>query len=302
MDMKQLGAEVVAACKQFFERKLVGIAAQIDELTLRVNALPKPKDGAPGRDGIDGKQGDPGIDGVKGDPGADGAAGRDGVDGKDAAPGQRGEDGREGSPGLDGAPGERGEKGEAGEKGERGEPGLAGEQGLPGERGADGEKGNAGEAGKDGEDGRDALDLDVLSMIDETKRYRRGTFASHKGGLWRAVRTTEGMDGWECIVNGVNSVDLVQGEEAKTYALKVEMSDGATVGTSFALPVMIYRGVFREGDEFTPGDTVTWGGSLWHCNETTKDKPNDGTKAWTLAAKKGRDGRDGENSKNGGQK
>lgn len=58
-------------------------------------------------------------------------------------------------------------------------------------------------------------------------------------------------------------------------------------------PTMIYRGVFKEGEEYQAGDTVTWGGCLWHCDLPTKDKP--GTESWTLAAKKGRDGKDAKN-------
>jgi hypothetical protein len=146
---------------------------------------------------------------------------------------------------------------------------------------------------KDGEHGRDALDIEILPAINETRRYARGTYASHNGGLWRAMRSTEGMDGWECVVRGIESMQLVQGENAKAFMLQVEMSDGSQVGKSFFLPAMIYRGVFREGEDYTPGDTVTWGGSLWHCNEQTKDKPTDGSKAWQLAAKRGRDGKDG---------
>jgi integrin beta 3 len=55
-------------------------------------------------------------------------------------------------------------------------------------------------------------------------------------------------------------------------------------------PTMLYRGVYHEGTEYERGDVVTWGGSLWHCDEPTKEKP--GTDSWTLAAKKGRDGKD----------
>ena len=56
----------------------------------------------------------------------------------------------------------------------------------------------------------------------------------------------------------------------------------------FAVPM--YRGVFVDGDTYDPGDLVTWGGSLWHCNAQTQDKPSGDS--WTLAVKKGRDGRD----------
>ncbi|STI65202.1 putative portal protein [Escherichia coli] len=51
---------------------------------------------------------------------------------------------------------------------------------------------------------------------------------------------------------------------------------------------MLYRGVFRAGETYHPGDTVTWGGSLWHCNSMTGDKPGEAhSSAWTLAANVG---------------
>jgi hypothetical protein len=57
--------------------------------------------------------------------------------------------------------------------------------------------------------------------------------------------------------------------------------------------VQLYRGVYAEGKTYERGDGVTWGGSEWHCNETTTTKPGDGSKAWTLKVKRGRDGKDG---------
>ncbi|WP_430244961.1 hypothetical protein [Neorhizobium sp. DAR64861/K0K2] len=82
------------------------------------------------------------------------------------------------------------------------------------------------------------------------------------------------------------------------------MDDGRTVLLAFTgknidysvelgFPVMLYRGVFTEGT-YSKGDTVTWGGSLWYCDaDKTDSKPGDGSKDWTLCAKKGRDGKDG---------
>lgn len=61
----------------------------------------------------------------------------------------------------------------------------------------------------------------------------------------------------------------------------------------FRLPIMIYRGVFKDGKTYRRGDTVTWGGSLWHCDDETNDNKPDGGKGWTLAAKRGHDGKDG---------
>lgn len=146
--------------------------------------------------------------------------------------------------------------------------------------------------GKDGADGRDALTLEVLPFIDEEKSYPRGSYATHNGGLWRAYEKTHGMRGWECLVDGVAGIDI-QHSEQRTLTLTVNRTSGASESKSFDVPVMIYQGVFKSGQEYLPGDTVTWGGSLWHCDEQTKDKPGEaGSKGWTLAAKRGRDGRD----------
>ncbi|HAV1480099.1 TPA: phage gp6-like head-tail connector protein [Enterobacter hormaechei subsp. steigerwaltii] len=150
----------------------------------------------------------------------------------------------------------------------------------------------AAEPGKDGENGRDALSLEILPFIDEGKSYPRGSYATHNGGLWRAYEKTHGMRGWECLVDGVAGVDIQQ-SELRCFTLTVNRTSGASETKSFDVPVMIYQGVFKSGQEYLPGDTVTWGGSLWHCDEQTQDKPGEaGSKGWTLAAKRGRDGRD----------
>ncbi|EEK2666409.1 phage gp6-like head-tail connector protein [Salmonella enterica subsp. enterica serovar Montevideo] len=150
----------------------------------------------------------------------------------------------------------------------------------------------AAEPGKDGENGRDALSLEILPFIDEGKSYPRGSYATHNGGLWRAYEKTHGMRGWECLVDGVAGIDIQQSER-RCFTLTVNRTSGASETKSFDVPVMIYQGVFKSGQEYLPGDTVTWGGSLWHCDEQTQDKPGEtGSKGWTLAAKRGRDGRD----------
>lgn len=139
------------------------------------------------------------------------------------------------------------------------------------------------------QDGRDAAALEILPGIDEQKHYPRGTYATHHGGLWRAYEKTCGMRGWECLVDGVAGVDIQQ-DGARCFTVTLTRSGGERNVKSFALPVMLYRGVFAEGAEYQPGDTVTWGGSLWHCNALTTDRPGEtGTTGWTLAVKKGRD-------------
>ena len=148
------------------------------------------------------------------------------------------------------------------------------------------------EPGRDGEDGRDALALEILPFIDEEKSYPRGSYVTHNGGLWRAYEKTHGMRGWECVVDGVAGVEIERSGQ-RCFTLTVNRASGGSETKSFDVPVMIYQGVFKSGQEYLPGDTVTWGGSLWHCDEQTQDKPGEtGSKGWTLAAKRGRDGRD----------
>lgn len=149
---------------------------------------------------------------------------------------------------------------------------------------------------KDGEPGRDALQLEILPEIDREKSYMRGTYAKHLGGLWRSFERTSGLKGWECIVEGIGSAAVEQSGE-RGFELALVLSSGAEVRKKLELPVMIYRGVFSPGD-YLPGDTVTWAGSLWHCDESTCDKPGEsGSKGWRLAVKRGRDGKDGTNGK-----
>lgn len=58
------------------------------------------------------------------------------------------------------------------------------------------------------------------------------------------------------------------------------------------LPIPIYRGVYKEGERYERGDSVSFGGSTFVAHEDTSDKPET-SKAWQLSVKRGRDGRDG---------
>ena len=83
------------------------------------------------------------------------------------------------------------------------------------------------------------------------------------------------------------------GDRTVTFCFK----DGTPIeGGTITFPVDIYRGVFTEGKTYERGDGVTWAGSEWHCHDTTTSKPGDGSKAWTLKVKRGRDGRDGQDA------
>ena len=195
--------------------------------------------------------------------------------------------------------------GPAGERGEKGEPG---ERGATGERG---EKGEPGAAGLDGEDGRDALEIEVRDGIDETRSYQRGTIAAFRGGLIRATRKTDPIAddlraaGWMVLMNGVAATEIAQSGD-RALVTRTVHTDGTVATGELRAPVMIYREIYRDETAYESGDTVTWDGSLWHCQRATRgEKPNapgaDGERAWRLVAKRGRDGRDGKDGAPGPQ-
>ena len=118
-------------------------------------------------------------------------------------------------------------------------------------------------APRDGRDGRDA------EKAEAGKDGKDGV--DGRDGL--------GFDDLTVEHDGERTVTLrfAQGDRVKEYFL--------------TFPVPIYRGVYQPERDYVRGDEVTFGGSQWHCNEATVEKPGDGSPAWTLSVKRGRDGR-----------
>jgi hypothetical protein len=110
-----------------------------------------------------------------------------------------------------------------------------------------------------------------------------------------------GKDG----IDGKDGKDGERGTDGLGFDdMDVEFDGDRTLSLKFArgkdvrrwpivLPFQRYQGVFMDGKSYETGDVVTWAGSTWHANEPTSMKPGDGSKAWTLSVKKGRDGKDG---------
>lgn len=257
-------------------------------------------DGKDGRDGLDGKDGAPGADGQKGEDGQHGRDGADGINGKDGAPGLHGKDGRDGIDGRDGSPGSDGQKGDVGQAGKDGRDGVDGQKGDPGQDGiglADAmidREGNLVITTSDGRAkslgvvvGRDAALSDIERLVtmavDAIPRPRDGV--DGKDG----ASGSDGRDGFDGF--GLDDFDTELRADGRTVAFKFIRGDVAHVH-EVAFPVAIYRGVHEMAKQYEPGDMVTWGGSLWHCNAPTMEKPGDSSNVWTLCVKRGRDGKD----------
>lgn len=182
--------------------------------------------------------------------------------------------------------------------------GKDGRDGVDGKDGRDGADGVHGEAGKDGLDGLHGKD--GRGIADLLINQDGALVASFTDGATKSVGRVVGGNGNDGAPgrDGADGANGKDGFSLKNFDAEL-MPDGRTLllkfadatDTSFAvelgIPAIIYRDVFKDGQSYERGDVVTWAGSLWHCNEPTTDKPGEGAKAWTLAAKRGRDGKDG---------
>lgn len=138
------------------------------------------------------------------------------------------------------------------EKGDKGDPGPPGADGLS-------VKGDKGEPGRDGRDGRDA---------EPGKDGQDGA---------------PGRDGF-----GFEHLDVVAVDE-RSFSISFTRDD-ETKQFVLKFSVPLYRGVYQPGKSYERGDMVSFGGSIFHANDDTADKPEEGGR-WTLAVKRGRDGR-----------
>jgi hypothetical protein len=162
---------------------------------------------------------------------------------------------------------------------------------------------------RDGVDGRDAIEIDVLAGINPAKSYHPRTYATHRGGLWKAVRPTDALGdadepfaaGWICIVRGTDDVAIEADEELRTLAWATRLSDGTLREKMLQLPVVLDRGVYAAAGLYAKGDGVTWDGSFWIAQRAVEagERPGDQSGAWRMAVKKGRDGRDGSRGEKG---
>lgn len=277
MDKEALSAlaqRLISATREYVSKSEAAISEKLSaEIGKRIDDLPEPEAGK------DGEQGPAGEQGLQGDPGPQGEAG---------------------SQGLIGPQGERGQAGEVGADGVQGEQGTTTPDHVVAALVASHVQAEVDKLpkAKDGEDGRDAADLIVLPSINENQSYRRGTWASHNGGLIQSVRATdplEGRDltsaGWTVIVEGI-AAHMVNPTSARSFDVACQLTSGVTTISSFKFPAMIYKDIWKDG-EYEHGDVVTWAGSSWHCQADTTDKPGTSDN-WRLMVKRGSDGKNGD--------
>lgn len=288
-------------------------------------------DGAPGKDGQDGKDGKSfdalvakemldlmfapykmKLEGIK-----DGQDGRDGKDGQDGSDGANGKDGKSaydiavkyGFKGteLEFAQKQFGQNGKDGEKGKDGKDGLNGTDGAPGKSAYEiavdhGFKGTQlefvqkqfGHDGKDGQNGKDGLN--GVDGSPGKSAYEIAVDHGFKGTQLEFAQKQFGKDGQDGRngIDGIGFDDLkVEFDGERAVSLKF-VGEGNTKSYEFSIPAMIYKGVYKDGQNYQVGDTVTDNGSLWTCLKETNERPISADKGyWQLAVKHGRQGEKG---------
>lgn len=157
-----------------------------------------------------------------------------------------------------------------------------------GRDGADGKDGAPGDKGAPGRDGLDVKDLfradggRLVAVMSDGSTKDLGVFVGKDGEHGRDG--ADGKDGADGL--GFDDMDFETDDHGRVLA-KFQRGD---VVKSVRLPGIVDRGPYKPGDGYEKGDAVSYGGSLWIAQEPTSDKP-DGSKAWRLAVKRGRDAR-----------
>ncbi|MEQ1955318.1 hypothetical protein ABMA59_28485 [Mesorhizobium sp. CN2-181] len=95
-----------------------------------------------------------------------------------------------------------------------------------------------------------------------------------------------------------SQMGMVKFAEVRLHALEQQFAKAAGPLKALADKIeagevkpMNYRGTFKAGTAYRPGDMVTHAGSMFHCDRATSSTPEEyGTeRAWTLAVKRGKD-------------
>lgn len=140
---------------------------------------------------------------------------------------------------------------------------------------------------KDGDPGRDGIGLagavidrsgSLVVTLTNGEAKELGPIVGKDGDTGKAGTDGLGFDDLDVTHDGSRGFvfRFARGDQIKEFP--------------FTLPVVLDKGVFKAGDDYEPGDGVTYGGSFWIAQEKTASKPDSG-QGWRLAVKRGRDGK-----------
>ncbi len=283
-EIKNLMAGIAPVIKKEIGAAVADLVARVSGLEASITALPANGKGEPGEPGRDGINGTDGKDAVVDVPGI--------VDAvlKELPPPEKGEAGEPGPAGKDAEPVDL----EAIAK--------AAAALIPAPKdGTDAEPVDLevvaraaaalvpapvnGRDGQTGAPGRDGKDADVAAIIQAVK-----------AGIPTPKDGADGKDGL-----GFDDI-AVERDGDRGFRFLFFRGDQVKVFGTFTIPCVIYRGVWAEGHKYQKGDATTWGGSFWVAGADTNAKPGEpgeASRSWTLAVKRGSEGRPGPKGEKG---
>lgn len=176
--------------------------------------------------------------------------------------------------------------------------------------GRDGVDGKDGAPGKDGVDGKSITVDDVVPILERKMAewaldFERRAQETLQRAIDRIPVPKDGAPGKD----GRDGVDGKDGLGIEDFHWDLDVDAGemvlvferGDVRKEFRkpVPVMVDRGVFKAGEQYRQGNSVTWGGSSWIAQKhDPAGKPGESAD-WRLSVKKGRDGKDGAPGKDG---
>ena len=176
--------------------------------------------------------------------------------------------------------------------------------------GRDGVDGKDGAPGKDGVDGKSITVDDVAPMLERKMAewaldFERRAQETLQRAIDRMPVPKDGAPGQD----GRDGIDGKDGLGIEDFHWDLDVDAGemvlvferGDVRKEFRkpVPVMVDRGVFKAGEQYRQGNSVTWGGSSWIAQKhDPAGKPGESAD-WRLSVKKGRDGKDGAPGKDG---
>jgi hypothetical protein len=159
-----------------------------------------------------------------------------------------------------------------------------------GKDGKDGEKGESGIAGRDG--------ADVVAAFRDSDRHLVLTLSN---GVVKDIGQVHGTDGKDGI-NGRDGIDydlikfVQDDDDPRVVNVVHDGVKGEHIG-SFRIPGFVDKGVWRAG-KYQQGDSVSFGGSMFIARVDTAAKP-EASPDWRLSVKRGLDGAAGKDGKTG---
>jgi hypothetical protein len=158
-----------------------------------------------------------------------------------------------------------------------------------------------GEPGKDGDPGSVALGDHTVWGLDATRSYPKGTWAIHAGALLHAKRATgpiaDGLEtaGWEAAFEVPQDWSMELGDDMRTFTARAVTASGVRLTLVKKIPVILDQGTWQP-KLYGKGDAVTHDSSLWIARRDTSARPGE-SDDWRLSARKGRDGRNADGSR-----